>query len=301
MPSSTQSLSLFPLPLFGLYYLREERQLKSPIGQQSFRVLIFQDMLAIPVLALIPIFGSISQADNLTANRFLLYLACLGMQLVFCFKLFPVISSWIKKRHGSARYFSFVLLFVLMNSLLTELYGLSTAFGAFFLAFLANSQDRSKILKFTIPLKTMLMGVFFLAVGLSVDLSYISAHFGPVIFLTTSFLAIKLGVFLYIGYREYGKTRNALRLPLILATGSEFGVMVLMAANGINALGADSSQLFSSVLSLSLLTAPLLNMIDSKFFSPRAAHQEDQPEAEILELPIKTRREDSDDSERKAA
>ncbi len=245
---------------FALVHLKESSQLTKSYGQTSISILLFQDLIIIPALTVIPLLGAdFSMSENLTLTwAFKKFLMCTSIFLIAKYALLPTLS-WTHKSQSVEIFVSTTMLFIFGASLFMQSIGLSKAIGAFLTGiFLSNSNFKTEIHKITVPLKSMLMGVFFMSLGLSLDLSYIKSNLVSITTLTSLFMGLKFTVLMGLGFYKYRNWSSSLRLGVILCQGGEFGLLILTSANIHNIIQSDISILASSCITLSLCLTPII-------------------------------------------
>lgn len=260
---------------FCLHYLRDSGKLTKSYGQISFSTLLFQDMIVIPIVALIPFFNYQTRMD-FSFDVVLKGISFFAL-ILFGKYLLPKMVSVIH-RHGSREIFiSLNLLIITGCALSADSLGLSKALGAFLAGlFLSESALKQEIQNFTIPLKSMLMGVFFMAFGLKLDLSIFNDQALTIIGGTIGFMAIKY-LLVHLMVRTQYKTKTALNSALILCSGGEFGLLLLDTSLNNLLLSPELYQITSSSIILSIFLAPVLTKVLDIFDVP-------EEEAEIHQL-----------------
>lgn len=250
----------------------DERNLKgTPTGETSFAILLFQDIAAIPMIALVPLLG-VAAADSgasgaIAAARVAAVIGALilgGRYLVR-----PVLRA-IAKTGLREIFTAFSLLLVIGIALLMQLVGLSMALGAFMAGvLLADSEYRHALETDLEPFKGLLLGLFFIAVGMSVDFGVLLAQPWLIIALVSGFLAIKVAVLLVLG-RLFGiAPAERPMFAFLLSQGGEFAFVVFGAAQAARVFTDSVASILIVVLALSMVTTPLLLLGYDKLIAPR--------------------------------
>ena len=262
----------------ALGVLGERNQLATTGGQAGFSILLFQDVAAIPILALLPLLGSVSEANEAVAgvNRSFeaikIVAVIVGIVLGGRLLLRPVFR-WIARSGQSEIFTAASLLLVVATAALMQFVGLSMALGAFLAGvLLAESEYRRELETDIEPFKGLLLGLFFIAVGMSIDFGVLLAQPGLMALIVLGFMAIKAAVI-------YGLTR-AMGVPfqerpvltLLLAQGGEFAFVVFQAAAGANVFPAQTASLLIGSVAVSMLLSPLLLVAIDKLLLPRFAN-----------------------------
>jgi glutathione-regulated potassium-efflux system ancillary protein KefC/glutathione-regulated potassium-efflux system protein KefB len=237
--------------------LAERGQLATRHGRESFAVLLFQDLAVIPLLALLPLLGSeaalggahwTSAAKGVTAIAVVIIASRIVVRPALRF-----IAS-----HSSRDVFTAAaLLLVIGTALIMEKIGLSMSLGAFLAGvLLADSEFRHELEADIEPFKGLLLGLFFVAVGMSANLGLLKEAPVTIVGLALGLMALK-GAVLYAIARANGATNEtAQKLAVTLAQGGEFAFVLFTAAFGFGVLDRDTLQLLVVVVTVSMLLAP---------------------------------------------
>ena len=249
----------------GLQVLAERKQLQSPHGRLAFAILLLQDVAAIPILALIPLLGM--QGATAGDVSWMSYLRdgarIIGVLVVVGvggrYLLRPLFRITARTQIPEV-FTAAVLLVVLGTALLVELAGMSTSLGAFLAGMLlADSEYRAAVESRVDPFKGLLLGLFFISVGMSADISIIFHKPWLIAGLVLTLVVLKSGVLYAIG-RWAAKLghREALALAAVICQGGEFAFVVfnLQAETGLISLA--QRDLLIVVVTLSMALTPLL-------------------------------------------
>ncbi|WFM71743.1 monovalent cation:proton antiporter-2 (CPA2) family protein [Halomonas sp. CKK8] len=255
------SLGLCSTPLV-LQLLGERKELQTRHGRNAFALLLFQDLAAIPVLAIIPMLA----ADALMADGLMPLLkgvlvaigAFLGLIVGGRYLLRPLFHYAAATR-SREMFAGTVLLVVIGAALLMELAGLSMALGAFIAGvLLADSKYRHNIEADIEPYRGLLLGLFFMAVGMTADIRLLGEMPLVVLGLTLGLVLLKAMAML-VAARVHGTGwKEGLNLGVLLSQGGEFGFVLLSAAATAALLDPSLVSLLILVISLSMVTTPLL-------------------------------------------
>ncbi|RCW76618.1 glutathione-regulated potassium-efflux system protein KefC [Pseudorhodoferax soli] len=256
----------------ALQVLGERNLLGTRSGQAGFSILLFQDVAAIPILALLPLLGVADQGadDGSAALQALRTVAVIaGIVLGGRLLLRPVLR-WIARSRTAEIFTAAALLLVVGIAYLMHSVGLSMALGAFLAGvLLAESEYRRELEADIEPFKGLLLGLFFIAVGMSIDFGVLWRAPGTMALIVLGFLGIKLAVIHALG--------AVMRLPaperpvftLLLAQGGEFAFVVFQAAVGARVLAPDIASLLTGAVALSMLLSPLLLVLADRYWLPR--------------------------------
>lgn len=241
--------------------LKSSGRINSPFGERAFSILLFQDLSIVPLITIIAAMSR-APADPTapTGAEMGLYTvgAVIGLVLAGRFILNPLLR--LVGRLGERELFVVVgLLVVLASAALMHSLHLSTALGAFIAGvMLADSPYRHEIEADVEPFRLILLGLFFLAVGMVLDLDAVFARPGLVIALALGLVAVKVAVLTLVA-RLFGVNwKQALGLGLLLSQGGEFGFVLFNQASEALLIDPAAASLFSAVVTLSMVTTPFL-------------------------------------------
>jgi glutathione-regulated potassium-efflux system protein KefB len=247
---------------FALQILAERDETSTEHGRASFGVLLFQDLVAVPVLALIPLFGaqhaSAAAATPLWQSALLVVAAVAAVVFAGRFLMRPIFD--LVARVKMTELFTAVsLLVVLGTALLMQQVGLSMGLGAFLAGMLlADSEYSHEVEGHIEPFKGLLLGLFFMAVGMNLDLALLLAKPGLVLGLVAGVAALQLSLMWAVG-RAFGQTHpSALLLAALLASGGEFAFVVFKSAGDAALLTPQTAALLNVVVAVAMAFTPLL-------------------------------------------
>ena len=248
--------------------LQSAGRLRTPFGERAFSILLFQDLSIIPMITIITALSrNPAQATGPSGWLLGLYtvLAIAGLIAAGRFVLTPLFR-WIGN-HGERELFVFAALFtVIASAALMELLGLSTALGAFVAGvMLADSPYRHELEADIEPFRSILLGLFFLAVGMMLDLGTIAERPLFVAGMATTLIVTKAVVIFAIGRAFRMPWRQALALGLLLSQGGEFGFVLLTQAQNGLLIAPEAASLFGAIITLSMASTPFLMMATRRF------------------------------------
>ena len=276
----------------ALQSLSERNLLRTSSGQAAFSILLFQDVAAIPILALLPLLGAaaLGQGAELGASELaveaLKIVGVIGAIVLGGRLLLHPLLRWIAKSRTPEIFTAAALLLVVGIAYLMVLVGLSMALGAFLAGvLLADSEYRRELEADIEPFKGLLLGLFFIAVGMSIDFGVLMRSPWQMAALVLGFLAVKAVVI-------HGLARAA-RIPyqerpvftLLLAQGGEFAFVVFQAAAGARVLAAETASLLIGAVALSMLLSPLLLVLLDRLLLRRFATLRKAPAAAEISEP----------------
>ena len=261
----------------GVQLLAERKELAQAHGRTALAVLLFQDLVAVPALAILPLLGDVRAAETANAYTVLIGLGkvALAIGAVYLLGRYLVrpLFRYVASTQSVEAFTATALLVVLGTAELTALAGLSMALGAFLAGLLlAESEYRHEIEANLEPFKGLLLGLFFIGIGVALDLPYIGAHLGIILLGVVALLAVKFGVLYVLGRRVAGLDRNgALRLAALLAQGGEFAFVLLAVAFRSDLIGVGLRDTLAAVVVLSMAATPLLLIALERWIARNAA------------------------------
>jgi len=247
---------------FGLQVLAERKDLGKPHGRLAVAILLFQDIAAIPLIAVVPLLGGdVSTADE-GAWPLLAVAVGIGVLIVFGRYLLTPIFKWTVGSGLPELSTATALLVVLGTAWLMEHVGVSMALGAFLAGVLmAESPFRHELETQIEPIKGLLLGLFFVGVGMSADLRLLFGMPLMVLGLTLLLVAIKLPLLYGLGRTMGGLNKaQALCLGVVLASGGEFAFVVFKLALEHQVLTQAVHDLLVLAITLSMAVVPLVMM-----------------------------------------
>ena len=246
---------------FVLQLLQEKGELSGRLGGTSFSVLLMQDLAIVPLLALVPLLsdsGSLSAEvplwiQLLVVVGILLLVGGIGRYVI------PHALERLMRQNNREAFFLVVMLSVFAASAAVHIAGLSMALGAFLMGMmLSGSRYSFQIQAQVEPYKGLLMSLFFVAVGMSIDIGALSEK--PLLFMqhVLVVIAIKIGI-LYALARMFGHDRQlSTRLAFLMAQSGEFGFVLFGSAKALNVIYDATFVVAVGVISTSMLLTPLL-------------------------------------------
>ncbi len=248
--------------------LKSSGRINTPFGERAFSILLFQDLAIVPLITIIAALSR-APADPATPPGYMLavytVLAVAGLVAAGRFLIRPLLR--VTGRMGEREMFVVVGLFTVLGAAaLMEALHLSTALGAFVAGvMLADSPYRHEIESDVEPFRSILLGLFFLAVGMVLDIPAILANPGFVFGIAAMLVLMKTGIIWAVA-RAFGVGgRQALGLGLLLSQGGEFGFVLFAQAQQAMLIEPEAASLFSAIVTLSMATTPFLLMVARRF------------------------------------
>ncbi len=274
----------------ALQVMAERNLLPTASGRAAFAILLFQDVAAIPILALLPLLGATiaeqsgggtSGSHALEAARIIGVIAAivLGGRL-----LLRPLFRWIARSRTPEIFTAASLLVVVGIAGLMQLVGLSMALGAFLAGvLLAESEYRRELETDIEPFKGLLLGLFFIAVGMSIDFGVLLASPLLVAAIVVGFLLSKALVIYLLARQMELSFQDRPVFTLLLAQGGEFAFVVFQAAAGALVFSAETASLLMGAVAVSMLVSPLLLVAIDKLLLPHYASRHTVVLEEIAE------------------
>lgn len=248
--------------------LAERNQLTAQHGRIAFGVLLFQDVAAIPFLALVPMLAGTGGGVSLMGV--LKVLATFGGMVVASRVVLRPALKAIASLHVPELFTASALLVVVGTALLMEVIGLSATLGAFLAGvLLADSEYRHELEADIAPFKGLLLGLFFMAVGMSVNLQLAAQKPWVVVGLVFGLVAVKAAVLFGIGWWKTKDRVSAIRLAISTSQGGEFAFVVVKLATASHLMWAELEQLVVFIVGASLATTPIFFALFERFVAPR--------------------------------
>lgn len=259
--------------------LQSSGRLRTPFGERAFAILLFQDL---SIIALITIVAAMSrnpadlEGPPGWQTALLTVLALVGLFAAGRFLIRPMFA--LIGRLGEREMFVVAGLFtVIASAAAMEALGLSTALGAFVAGvMLADSPYRHELETDVEPFRSILLGLFFMAVGMMLDLGAIAERPLFVVGMALALIVVKTGVIFAIGMAFRMNWRPALALGLLLSQGGEFGFVLFAQASDALLIDPEAASLFGAIVTLSMATTPFLMMATRRFREAPAMQGEER-------------------------
>jgi glutathione-regulated potassium-efflux system ancillary protein KefC len=267
----------------ALQPLNERGALGTQGGQATFAILLFQDIAVIPMLAVLPLLGQWGGWSGFSWQGVGFAVAVVVGTLVLGHFIARPVFRHIARTRLREIFTAFALLLVLGIALVFEKAGLSMALGAFLAGvLLAESEYRHEIEAAIEPFKGLLLGLFFIAVGMSVDFSVLLARPWAVVGLIVGLFLLKSIVLWIIAARARLPASERPLFILLVAQGGEFAFVIFGLGAANRAIPDQTAQTLTLAVALSMLLTPFLLVVHDRFIAPRftdtAARPAEEPE-----------------------
>lgn len=266
----------------ALKVLEEQGLVATETGQSSFAVLLFQDIAVIPMLALLPLLaGGGMNGDWQTS--LLTFAAVVGLLVGGHFLLRPLFRYVVLT--GVRELFTVTALLVVLGiAMLMLQLGLSMALGTFLAGvLLAESEYRHELEIAIEPFKGLLLGLFFIAVGMAVNLGLLAVQPIAVMLAVVGLVALKGAVLYLLGRITRMRAKARSRMAAILSQGGEFAFVIFTVASKEGLLNHDEVSFLMVVVSLSLVTTPLLLSIQKWWYAKTLNQESDALSPDVVD------------------
>lgn len=270
-----------------LQSLGEKGLMKTPGGQTSFGILLMQDLAVIPIISLMPLLAassieSTSADGDGTLLKVLLPLVAVAVVVLGGRYVVKPIFRFIAQSRLREIFTAAALLMIVGIALLMNLVGLSPALGAFVAGVvLAENEYRHEIESDLEPFKGLLMGLFFLGVGASVDFNLLMEELKLILAAVGLLIVSKFIILLGVAKAFKLERRAGLMVAFFLAQGGEFGFVLFEYARQSSVFDGRTAAIGTLVVALSMISAPLMMIIYEKLVAPRMEQSPDDQTDDI--------------------
>ena len=272
----------------ALQSIEERNLMRTDSGQKAFSILLFQDVAAIPILALLPLLGvGADVTDGHTAPHHdpmqmaleaAKIIGVVGAIIIGGRLLLRPLLRWIAKSKTPEIFTATSLFLVVSIAMLMLTVGLSMALGAFLAGvLLADSEFRRELETDIEPFKGLLLGLFFIAVGMSIDFGVILASPWAMLGLLVGFLVLKAIVIYALATVTKMPYQERPVFTLLLAQGGEFAFVVFQTGATFKAIPTETASLLIGAVALSMLLTPLLLVVMDRVLLKRFATLKSAP------------------------
>ena len=268
---------------FAVQSLTERNVFNTEYGRASFATLLMQDLVAIPALALIPMMAIVKIENNHApaANGWyglIIIAALVGVSRYLIRPVFRMIANM-----RSRDLFTAVTLFIVLGvAALMQMVGLSAALGTFIAGvLLADSEYRTELEANLEPFKGLLLGLFFIAVGMGVDLSLIVKKPLLVAGLTLGYLLLKSVIIYLVGRLFKLNHKNSKLMAVTISQGGEFAFVIFSMALQLSLVASETLSILTLVITASMALSPVISLVDEKM--TRILARKVEPEFDKIE------------------
>lgn len=251
----------------GIQLLTENRRLGTATGRTSFSILLFQDLAVLPILFMVAAFASQGEGSVLPAFAWAIGQAVIAVAAILIIGRLVIrpLFRFLGSTTSREMFLALVLLVIFGTAVATEFAGLSMALGAFLAGLLlAETEYRHEIEVDIEPFKGLLLGLFFVSVGMSIDIVQVTAKPFWLIASVFGLFLIKI-LIIYVLARLFGEQRSvALESAMLLGQGGEFAFLVVGMASSLGLMPADSAQFMLIVTGLTMMATPFVAYLARK-------------------------------------
>jgi monovalent cation:proton antiporter-2 (CPA2) family protein len=284
-----------------LQTLNEKGLIKTEAGQSSFSVLLFQDIAVIPMLAILPllaapIIGSIGQSGAQIHHggfgvealpgwqQAILVAVVIGTIIVVGRFLVRYVFRFIAETRLREIFTAFALFLVIGIALSMQLVGLSAALGTFLAGVvLADSEYRHELESNIEPFKGLLLGLFFISVGASIDFNLLQQEPYLILGLVVGLIVIKLVILFVLGFVFKMSMSQNFLFSFSLAQGGEFAFVLFSFASQNRVIPESISDTLILVVAVSMALTPVLMIFNEKLLQPRFSNLDEKPESDTID------------------
>lgn len=275
-----------------LQLLTDRNQLNTDVGSQTFSILLFQDLLAIPLLAMLPVLTGHSFSLGAVAIDVTVISVALVLSVIVLgrFVMTPLLRL-VSKLKSKEAFLLAVVLNIVLWAVLLDLMGLPAGLGAFLAGMLMSETIYSHQITAGIsPYSTLFLALFFISIGMGLNVPVLLEYW-PMVVIGCALLVVLKFIAIYMVARIRGvESPKATMISLLLAQGGEFALLMLqtMKNNGIEAIPVWHKEILTAVIIISIMITPLLLCIydylhhHSKLFSKYKKNMIGQPESNII-------------------
>ena len=242
-----------------LKLLNESREISKPYGSNSLGILLFQDIAVIPILIAISIIVNkdLSVTDMIT-QTFIGFISLIGVIFIFGKYIAPFIISQAVKTKSDEIFLSTVLLIVLAAAETAHFFGLSYSLGAFLAGMIISETPfKYQIEADLVPFRDLLLAVFFISVGLSVNLDFAISHLGEIILYTISIMSLK-AILIFGIIKIFSTKRIALKTALTLSQVGEFAFVIFALLGKYELVDNNLLQILIVSVVISMIATPFI-------------------------------------------
>ncbi len=244
-----------------LQIIAENGEETTRVGRLSFSILLLQDLAVIPILVLIPLLSSKTDIKLLNALGGAMFDAVVALVIIFALGrlLLRPIFRLVAEAKSDVLFLSVTLIIILGAAHLSSNFGLSSAFGAFTAGLMvAETEYKYRVEEDISSLKALLLGLFFMTIGMSFRLDYLASSLHNIILVALGLIALKAFIIIFLCKIFRFPLAPAIHTGLLLAQGGEFAFVVFIMAVKQNFLEPDLSQFLATVVTVTMAITPIL-------------------------------------------
>jgi len=253
-----------------LQILADRNELQSDMGRQTFSILLFQDLLSIPLLAMLPVFAgrSVNLGANVIDVAVMSAGLILGVVVVGRWLLNPLMRAVTKLKSKEA-FLLAIMLNIILWAVVMDFIGLPPGMGAFLAGMLMSETIyRHQVRAEISPYAIMFLAFFFIALGMGLDLKLLAANWLVIAGGLIALIVVKFSAIYIVARVRHVRSMDAFMLALILAQGGEFGLLILqtLRSGGIEAIPFKHAEILTAIIILSIMMTPVLLAIVDRLY-----------------------------------
>lgn len=258
---------------FAIQILRERGDLTKPYGDRAFSILLFQDLAIVPLLAMVSFlspWGAGGSGFDLV--QILIALGAIAALIVVGHFLLPPLFHLLASTRSDETFTAAALLVVVGSALAMQYAGLSMALGAFLAGvLLAESEFRHQLESDIEPFRGLLLGLLFIAVGMSVSLELIAENWALVLFGAIGLVLLKSSILIGLSRLFGSPWREACRIGAVLGQGGEFGFVLFTVSMGVGLITLKDSYLLTGIVTATMALTPVAMALADRFAATGAS------------------------------
>jgi CPA2 family monovalent cation:H+ antiporter-2/glutathione-regulated potassium-efflux system protein KefB len=269
--------------------LDERREMGQPKGRRIIAILLLEDLAIVPLLALTAFLAPGGEAVSMT-DRFIAVAIGLGaiVGLIFAGRyLLDPMFRLLGRAKAREVMTAAALLVVLGAALAMQLAGLSMAMGAFLAGvLLSESSFRHQLEADVEPFRGVLLGLFFLGVGMALDLDIVAANAGLIAISVTAYMVLKIIVIYSVARLFKSGHAEAVERAVLMAQGGEFAFVLYAAAASVGIIDAESNAILTAIIIVSMVLTPIMIILHDRFMPDAEESADDLDVADNLSASI---------------
>ena len=271
---------------FTLQMLENRGEINAPHGRKTFSILLFQDMAIIPLLALLPLLTA-GQEIGPGWQAFLLAISAIAVVILAGRYILDPLLNFIAATGAKEVMIATALLVVFGSAMLMHSVGLSMALGSFLAGvLLAESSYRVELEANIEPFRGILLGLFFMAVGLSLDVTVLFDNWWKILLIVPIAMTVKAVAIFYVS-RFFGSSQaDSIRSAAMLSQHGEFGFVLFAAAAQAYILDTETASFLIAIVVLSMALTPVSIILGSKLLERQEVEEEMVEDFEGAKSPI---------------
>ena len=273
----------------GMQVMDERNMTATPAGRSAFAILLFQDIAAIPLIAVVPLVAQLMglgkhASDQPVWQKGLIAVAAIVSVIVAGRYLVRPVLRIVAKADVREVFTAFALLLVVGIAELMSYAGLSMALGAFIAGVLLASSEYRRALETDIePFKGLLLGLFFIGVGMSIDFGEVIGNPGLLLLLVTGLIAIKFAVLVGLSKPLGVPQRQRLAFGALLGQGGEFAFVVFNVASASRVLDGQWIPLLTAAVAISMAATPIVLIVADRLVARIARRERGEDLGDVID------------------